>query len=135
MTARAVSDQSGAYRLVNLPPGVYQLRAELDGFNSVEQRDVKVGIDRTVTLEITMTGAFAGELTVLGEAPVVDTTNATTGVSVSSETFDRLPLARDFYAVAQIVVPPQLSERERELFSSLKEGSSFDPRRHFAEGK
>ena len=43
--------------------------------------------------------------------------------------------AGDLYAVAQIVVPPQLSERERELFSSLKEGSSFDPRRHFAEGK
>ncbi len=38
----------------------------------------------------------------LGEAPVVDTSSATSGVSVSSETFDRLPLARDFYAVAQI---------------------------------
>jgi len=32
------------------------------------------------------------------------------------------------------VVPPQVSERERELFTSLKDASSFDPRRHFAEG-
>ncbi|MCB1008531.1 MAG: TonB-dependent receptor [Acidobacteria bacterium] len=100
--ARATTDASGAFRLVNLPPGVYTVTTQLDGFNTVEQRDVKVGIDRTVRLAITMNAAFAGELTVLGEAPVVDTSNATSGVSVSSETFDRLPLARDFYAVAQI---------------------------------
>jgi len=100
--ARTTSDAQGAFRLVNLPPGVYQVVAQLEGFNTVEQRDVKVGIDRTVSLEIAMTAAFAGELTVLSEAPVVDTTAATAGVSVSAETFDRLPLARDFYAVAQI---------------------------------
>jgi len=100
--ARATTDAKGDFRLVNLPPGVYTVTSQLDGFNTVEQRDVKVGIDRTVRLEITMTAAFAGELTVLGEAPVVDTSNATSGVSVSAETFDRLPLARDFYAVAQI---------------------------------
>ncbi len=99
---RTVTDQEGMFRLVKLPPGVYQLKAELDGFNSVEQRDIKVGIDRTVTLDITITAAFAGELTVLSEAPVVDTTSVTSGVSVSSDTFEQLPLARDFYAVAQI---------------------------------
>ena len=42
--------------------------------------------------------------------------------------------AGDLYAVAQIVVPPQITERERELFASLKEASSFDPRRHFTGG-
>ena len=42
--------------------------------------------------------------------------------------------AGDLIAVAQIVVPPQSSERERELFAGLKEASSFDPRRHFAAG-
>jgi len=42
--------------------------------------------------------------------------------------------AGDLYAVVQIVVPPQATERERELFASLKEASSFDPRRHFTAG-
>ena len=42
--------------------------------------------------------------------------------------------AGDLYAVAQIVVPPQVTERERELFASLKEASTFDPRRHFSGG-
>jgi len=42
--------------------------------------------------------------------------------------------AGDLYAVVQIVVPAQTTERERELFASLKEASAFNPRRHFAEG-
>ena len=39
--------------------------------------------------------------------------------------------AGDLYAVAQIVVAPQPTERERELYSSLKEVSGFDPRKNF----
>ena len=100
--ARTVSDVDGSFRLVNLPPGVYTVTISIDGFNTVEQRDVKVGIDRTVSLETTLSAQFAEQVTVLGDAPVVDTTKATTGVSVSAETFERLPIARDFYAVAQI---------------------------------
>lgn len=37
----------------------------------------------------------------------------------------------DLYAIAQIVVPTVLSERERALFRELAEGSSFNPRGHF----
>lgn len=98
----AVSGNDGNFRLLSLPPGTYTVVATLDGFNTVEQREIRVGIDRTVTLELTMTAAFAGELTVLGDAPVVDTSAATAGVSVSAETFERIPMTRDFYAVAQI---------------------------------
>ena len=37
----------------------------------------------------------------------------------------------DLYAIAQIVVPTVLSERERALFKQLAVGSSFNPRGHF----
>jgi hypothetical protein len=98
----AVTDGGGNFRLLSLPPGNYTVAAALEGFNNIEQRDIRVGIDRTVTLQLTMTAAFAGELTVLGDAPVVDTASATAGVSMSAETFDRIPMTRDFYAVAQV---------------------------------
>ena len=39
--------------------------------------------------------------------------------------------AGDLFAIAQIVVPPSLTERERELFTELAAGSKFDPRSHF----
>ncbi|HTU67819.1 MAG TPA: DnaJ C-terminal domain-containing protein [Steroidobacteraceae bacterium] len=41
--------------------------------------------------------------------------------------------AGDLFAVAQIVVPGSLSERERELYRELGE-TAADPRRHFGEG-
>jgi len=42
--------------------------------------------------------------------------------------------AGDLFAVAQIVVPAELSARERELYGELQGASGFNPRRHFAEG-
>ncbi|WP_216900559.1 DnaJ C-terminal domain-containing protein [Synechococcus sp. CCY 9618] len=38
--------------------------------------------------------------------------------------------AGDLYGVLQIVMPPELSERERELFQQLADASSFHPRLH-----
>jgi curved DNA-binding protein len=40
----------------------------------------------------------------------------------------------DLFAIAQIVVPTAASERERELFRQLAEGSTFNPRGHFESG-
>jgi len=37
----------------------------------------------------------------------------------------------DLFAIAQIVVPTEIGERERELFRQLAEASTFDPRAHF----
>jgi curved DNA-binding protein len=39
----------------------------------------------------------------------------------------------DLYAIAQIVVPGVLSERERALFKELADNSTFNPRAHFAQ--
>jgi len=41
--------------------------------------------------------------------------------------------AGDLFAVAQIVVPSALSDRERESYQRLAADSNFEPRRHFRE--
>jgi curved DNA-binding protein len=41
----------------------------------------------------------------------------------------------DLYAIAQIVNPTVLSERDKELFKQLSESSHFDPRGHFVREK
>jgi curved DNA-binding protein len=38
----------------------------------------------------------------------------------------------DLYAIVQIAVPSVIAEPERELYQKLADGSSFDPRAHFA---
>jgi curved DNA-binding protein len=37
----------------------------------------------------------------------------------------------DLYAAVSVVVPPTLSERERQAYEELRDASRFDPRRHF----
>lgn len=98
----AVTDEQGAFRLLNLSPGEYTVSATLDGFNALEQQNVTVGLDRTVTLELAMSEAFEEAINVLDQAPVIDITSPSTGVSVTAETFNQIPLARDFYAVSQV---------------------------------
>ena len=39
----------------------------------------------------------------------------------------------DLFALVKIIMPPELSEREKALFKELAEGSSFNPRRHLIE--
>lgn len=39
----------------------------------------------------------------------------------------------DLYAIVQIVVPPTVTERERELHTQLSQASTFNPRAHFAQ--
>ena len=40
--------------------------------------------------------------------------------------------AGDLHAIVEIVLPPELTERERALYTELAAASTFDPRRHLA---
>jgi hypothetical protein len=93
----------GEFRLLALPPGTYELRAELQGFQTVQRNDIVVGIDRTVTLPLTMAVAGITEaVQVTGESPVVDTTSAETGITANAQLFSSIPLQRTFDDVARV---------------------------------
>ncbi len=49
-----VTDGEGNYRFLSLPPGRYTVKVELTSFKTIEQSNVDVGLDRTVTLPVTM---------------------------------------------------------------------------------
>lgn len=102
-TKVAVSEAAGTYRFSQLAPGDYTLEVSLAGFRTVKQEKINVGLGRTVTLEVKMTPSkISEEMTVVAAAPIIDTTTASTGANVTSEFFDSLPIARDFYAIAQV---------------------------------
>jgi outer membrane receptor protein involved in Fe transport len=102
-TKVAVSDANGEFRFSLLPPGQYTLSASLTGYTPLSQPNIGVGLNRTVTLELDMRPSTVTDvITVTATAPVLDTTSNTTGANVTAETIESLPLARDFYAVAQV---------------------------------
>jgi hypothetical protein len=102
-TQTQVADSEGNFRFPSLPPGRYTVKVELASFKPVEQKDVEVGLDRTVTLPLTMQLAGVSEtVTVSATQTGVDTTSTVTGVNAGADLFNRIPLRRDFYAVARV---------------------------------
>jgi len=96
----AVTGAEGGFRFLGLAPGEYLIRAVLDGYATLEQEGIQVGLDRTVTLELTMAGTFEDVLTITGAPPVVDVTTTTTGASFSEQLFEELPVTRTFAGLA-----------------------------------
>jgi len=102
------SAADGEYRLLALSPGTYTVRAEISGFRTVEEQGVVVGLDQTVTLPVRMAVAGLAEtIQVTAESPVVDTTNAGTGLNATADLFTRLPLQRTFDDVARLAAGTQ----------------------------
>src|SRR4029077_1866858 len=86
-----VTDASGQFRFPSLPPGTYNVKAELPGFRPAEQNEVGIGIDQTINLGLKMQIAGVAETVhVLGASPVLDTTSSVGGIHVRPEMFDQL---------------------------------------------
>ena len=78
----AVSDANGDYQLLNLPaPGVYRVQFEMQGFQTIAQSDIHLGIGFAGRVDAAMrVGAVTQSIEVTGATPVIDTVD-TTGTS------------------------------------------------------
>src|SRR6476646_957638 len=98
-----VTDSEGNYRFLSLPPGRYAVKVELASFKTGEQKDVQVGLDRTVTVPMTLQLAGVSEsVTVNAVSSTIDTTSTVTGVNAGEDLFNRIPVRRDFYDVTRV---------------------------------
>ncbi|MPY89575.1 MAG: hypothetical protein GEU99_16820 [Luteitalea sp.] len=94
-----VSDEDGTYRLIALPPGVYEVTFELAGFQTLKHEGVRVVINTTLTLNASLgVASLAEDVTVSAESPVVDTTTTGVGTNFVKELLTEIPNARDVWA-------------------------------------
>lgn len=100
----AATDAGGSYRIPVLPPGAYEFTATAAGLASVRRAGVRLHIGAEVVLDFELKPASISEqLTVVADAPVVDTTDATVQTIVKREAIDILPLvARDWQSLARL---------------------------------
>jgi Ca-activated chloride channel family protein len=75
----AVADEQGRFQFLALPPGRYELAAELSGFNrAVRLVDVVAGSTARITLAMTV-GSLTETITVTGAAPGLDASTSQAG--------------------------------------------------------
>src|SRR5712692_5575255 len=101
----AVTNERGEYRLLNMPPGTYTLRAELSGFSTVVLSDVELLVGQNATIPLTLRLATVSEtLTVLGESPLVDTTSSQVTGNVDRRQMEELPLqGRNWMELSKLI--------------------------------
>jgi hypothetical protein len=90
-----VTDADGNFSAPFLTPGIYAVRAELQGFKVAETKNVNVSLGQTTTVSLRMeVGGLTETVEVTGAASVVDTRSTTTGAVLSSEMLSRVPVGR-----------------------------------------
>jgi hypothetical protein len=105
-----VTDAKGVFRFLNLSPASYQLKAELEGFSTIEYPNVAINVGRNTQIEVTLSAAVEDVITVLGETPLLDERRISTGATVSNTELEKIPNARDPWAVLQ-TTPGVLTDR------------------------
>src|SRR6266850_2075752 len=89
----AVTGIDGFFTIPLVKPGIYQVKATLSGFRTTIRDAITVVVNETVRTDLAMqVGQLAEEVTVLGESPLVETTNATLGVVIDRQKVVDLPL-------------------------------------------
>jgi hypothetical protein len=89
----SVTDESGAYALLNLPIGPYRLEATLPGFRTYSQTGIVLQVNANPVIAVTMQlGSLEETVSVEASAPLVETRNPAIGAVVDNEQVEALPL-------------------------------------------
>lgn len=92
--AVAVTNSQGAYELPLLPPGIYAMTFELQGFRRVERGKVEVRVADRVVIDVEMkVGQLTETITVTASTPVLETGTASTGQVIDSKRLELMPLS------------------------------------------
>ncbi|HEX8844111.1 MAG TPA: carboxypeptidase regulatory-like domain-containing protein [Pyrinomonadaceae bacterium] len=119
LTRTAVTEDSGQYRITQLPPGTYEVKVSGQNFKTSVASEVKVEVGRTVPLDVRLEiGGATEEVTIIGGGEVqIDRTDMTVSGVVNTRQIQNLPLnGRNFLDLAQL--QPGVEKVE---------GGSFDP--------
>ena len=88
-----VTDANGEFRFPALPPGEYQIKAELQGFGTVVREKIRVTTTTTLAVDIQLKpAAVSEEVTVVAQSPTVDVKSTeTASVTLSNEILRNIP--------------------------------------------
>lgn len=88
----------GSFVATLLPPGIYYAVVNKSGFSEAKATGIEVRVTETSKVTITLKpGAVSEKVEITAEVTNVETTNATTGQSLSTQTIRELPLATQNY--------------------------------------
>ena len=99
-----VTDGTGQYRIVALPPGTYTVTFTLPGFNVVKREGIELTGTLTAAIDADLrVGALEETVTVTGETPIVDVQSARRQQVIDGDVLQAIPTSRSYNNVLQLV--------------------------------
>ena len=93
VTRTVNTDDAGGYVVPELTPGVYTVRAEANGFKTVERPNIQIEVATDVSIDVSLpTGNVTETVIVQEDVPLLDTTSSTLGGTLSNKEINDLPL-------------------------------------------
>jgi len=96
-----VTSAQGEFRFLSLPPATMKLKAELQGFSTVEYPNVVIAVGHNTSVEITMNSAVEDVITVTAESPLLDERRISAGATLNQTELQKIPTSRDPWTVLQ----------------------------------
>lgn len=92
-TRVSTTDQQGRYRFASLPSGDYEIRASKRGFADVTRTGIHLVVGQSAAVDLVVAvGPSSQQVTVRGDAPLVDVTTADVAGLVGKQQVKDLPL-------------------------------------------
>jgi len=90
---RALTGTKGRYRFPELAPGLYELRASLNGLQPVKRTALRIPVGSTLTVDVVLGKSGSPDVvTIDGKGPVVDVTTAASTTTLTTEDLENLPI-------------------------------------------
>jgi hypothetical protein len=101
----ATTGADGFYTIPLVQPGTYNVKATLSGFSTSSRNGVKVNVSETALANFGLkVGGLTDTVDVTGEAPLVETANATLGIVIDEKKVVDLPLnGRNFTQLGTLI--------------------------------
>jgi hypothetical protein len=99
-----VTDAQGRYTIIDLRPGLYSVTFTLVGFNTVRRDQINLPADFVANISVQLgVGTLEETVTVSGQTPVVDTTQAARTQVLTRDILDTLPTSRTSQGIGLVI--------------------------------
>src|SRR5262249_28622728 len=100
----AISGADGIYRIPLLPPGEYEVKIEVNGFNPQIKKDVILTVGQTLTLNFELTpGGPKDAVVVETDEPMIETERTHQSSTITQRPINKLPInGRNFLDFARL---------------------------------
>ena len=110
LTYTAVTNDSGIYRIAQLPVGTYELKFEKSGFATASHSAFVLTLNQIARIDVAMkVGQVSETVEVTSAAPVLETDVTQVDTIINAATNDNLPLASRNYAQLTLLAPGSVS--------------------------